>query len=174
MKAKWLITIFLVPLIQCHDIKMAIHGGYEGEKPGVGAALSIGQLPINNNWNLNGVAGLNTYIFKDDSDTYAELGIQGRRKTESSPFWLGGELSYINDLSYSAKWYWDNEANANGFSIGAFGGYQLPFKYLGIAIVPKVSYVDYLNGKENGHNAKYNTNGFRFLLGLEIALPFLQ
>lgn len=171
-KLKSFIILFVIVLIQGCAIMLGLHGGFENEKSEVGATIGIGQLSVNDKWHLNGVAGLNTFLLKDDTDTYVELGIQGRRTAASSNFWYGGEINYINDIRHAEYGVWDSDPNAHGFSIGTFGAYQLPVKSLSVSIIPKMSYVGYLDSKGNEEIVKYNSSGFRFLLGLELALPF--
>lgn len=148
-------------------------GGFQKDTPQAGVALSFGELPKESNWKLNAVTGVSTQKLETGYDSFLELGMQLRYTTNSSPFWFGSELNYINDVNPNSFNTWDFSANANGLLIGIMGGYRIPFKTIDISAFSKVSYATFGNGQMKDNTKYSNRNGVKILFGLEIALPFL-
>lgn len=167
-----IILPFLFLLLNGCAAKLAVMGGFKHDTPQAGVALSFGELPKESNWKLNAVTGVSTEKFESGYDSFLELGMQLRYTTNTSPFGFGSELVYINDVTPNSFSTWDISPNANGISIGAFGGYQMPFKKVDLSAFSKVSYVAFGNDSMNDNIKQPNNNGIKIVFGLEIALPF--
>lgn len=158
----------------CATVYISPLAAIKGDEPGGGVEAGIGSIPLTNRIGLSGVAGYHYYNFNSGHDNFMKIGTQIRRQNPHSPLWLGGELCFIRDVNIYNESNWNGNPSANGFSVGAIGGYQLSFNTFDMSIFSGVSMVNFGNFKADNIMVEGGQSDLQFRFGVEFDLPFFK
>ena len=154
--------------------RVAINGGVKGGEIGGGLILNLGNFPICNVWNLEGVASLQRYCFTTGFDNFFRIGVQARRWAETAPVWYGGELSFVHDVSVYEDSYWDSNPSGSGVAAGVLAGYRLPIVSLNISAFVATSLIYFGEFTSDGHLVEGSHTALQGRIGLEISLGSIE